>query len=395
MKIHGFSFSAIGAEIRYSDRLDLGLIHADSPCVTAAVFTTSQVKAAPVLLDMARLERCPQAQTILVNSGNANACTGEAGMQAALATGNLAADQLGIEPDRVLLASTGVIGEPLNVAAFEKNMARLVAALSPDGFADVARAIMTTDTVAKTARREIPVGGTTVTLLGMAKGSGMIMPNMATMLAFVCTDAAIAATPLQKALRQGVDRTFNRITVDGDTSTNDMVLTLASGRAENDEITSLTSEEGQCFAAALEDLLKELALMIVADGEGASKSVTIRVEGAATDSDAAILARTVANSPLVKTAFFGEDANWGRIFMALGRAGVAFDPYRVDLFFDDVQMVAAGLGLGAEAEAAATAVLKQKSFTVTAKMGQGEGVAEIYTCDFSLDYVKINADYRS
>lgn len=395
MKIDGFYFSAVPAHIRYANKLDLGLIYADSPCVTAGVFTRSQVKAAPVLLDIERLEKNAKMQAVLVNSGNANACTGDAGMQAALTTGQLAADQLGIDPEKILLASTGVIGEQLNVEAFDANMEQLVTNLSAESFSDVAQAIMTTDTVPKIAKRTCTLGNSPVTLVGMAKGSGMIMPNMATMLSFVCTDASIAMAPLQEALRKSVDRTFNRITVDGDTSTNDMVVVMANGNAQNNEISSLADKDGESFATLLEEILKELALMIVTDGEGAGKTVTIRVEGTATDADAEVLARSVANSPLVKTAFFGEDANWGRICMALGKAGVEFNPHQVELYFDDVQMVAKGLGCGAEAESAATAILKKSKFTVTVKMGQGNGVAEIYTCDFSLDYVKINADYRS
>ncbi|PIE72128.1 MAG: bifunctional ornithine acetyltransferase/N-acetylglutamate synthase [Deltaproteobacteria bacterium] len=395
MKIDGFSFSAVDAGIRYADRLDLALIHADSPCVTAGVFTSSQVKAAPVLIDIERLQKDRLSQTILINSGNANACTGENGITTALATSDIVAKQLGISPEKVLLASTGVIGEQLNITAFEKGIPDLIAQLSRDGFADVSRAIMTTDTTPKVAKRKAVVDTTPITLVGMAKGSGMIMPNMATMLAFILTDAAITPASLQQALKKGVDQTFNRITVDGDTSTNDMALAMASAAAGNKEIATVADGDGRCFAETLKDLLVELAVKIVADGEGATKTVTVRVEQASSSSEAELLARTVANSPLVKTAFFGEDANWGRIFMALGRAGVEFDPARVDLFFDDVQLVAGGTGLGREAEERATTVLKKKDFTLTVKMGQGRESAEIYTCDFSIDYIRINADYRS
>ncbi len=393
MNIDGFSFSAVSAEIKYKDRLDLGLIYSDTPCVAAGVYTTSQVKAAPVRVDMERI-KSGKVQAILVNSGCANACTGERGMETALHISELVAAALDVEDSLVQLASTGVIGEQLDPEKFEKNISSLVAGLSTDGFTDVARAIMTTDTVHKTAEREIQLGGRNVKLMGMAKGSGMIMPNMATMLAFVVTDANISRTALDSILKLSTERTFNRITVDGDTSTNDMVLLLANGKAANPEII-LDSEGFQALKDVVEDLLKDLALQIVADGEGASKTITICVKGAGSDEDAEKLARTVANSNLVKTAFFGEDANWGRIFGALGRAGVAFDESEVDLYFGDVQLVRNGLGLSGDAEAQATEVLKKDRFTVTVDMGVGDGYAEVYTCDFSLDYVKINADYRS
>ncbi len=393
MKIEGFSFSAVSAEIKYKDRLDLGLIYSDIPCVAAGVYTTSQVKAAPVRIDMERI-KSGKVQAILVNSGCANACTGDDGMKTALHTSELVAAALGVENFLVQLSSTGVIGEQLDPEKFEKNISPLVAGLSADGFTDVARAIMTTDTVHKTAEREIQLGGRNVKLMGMAKGSGMIMPNMATMLAFVVTDASITRTALDSILKLSTERTFNRITVDGDTSTNDMVLLLANGKAANPEIT-LDSEGFQTLKDVVEELLKDLALQIVADGEGATKTITICVKGARSDEDAEKLARTVANSNLVKTAFFGEDANWGRIFGALGRAGVVFDESEVDLYFGDVQLVRNGLGLSGDVEAQATEVLKKDRFAVTVDMGVGDGYAEVYTCDFSLDYVKINADYRS
>lgn len=395
MKIKGFSFSAVAAGVRYKGRLDVAMIHSEIPCVTAGVFTTSMVKAAPVVLDMDRLQRFGEAQTILANSGCANACTGEEGMEAAKTTGRFAAKRLGIDERLVLLSSTGVIGEALNVEAFEKNMDALVGGLSPAKFDDVARAIMTTDTVPKTAERTLILGGKEVTLIGVAKGSGMIMPNMATMLAYICTDVAIDFGALQKTLRSANSRTFNRITVDGDTSTNDMVLVLANGCAGNTPITTLDSPAGTAFAEALEDILKDLSLQIVRDGEGATKMITVRVESAGSELEAEQLARTVANSALVKTAFFGEDANWGRILAALGRAGVSFDPDMVDIFFNDVQLVCNGRAAGGQADSRAAEVLKEKEILLTINMKRGVDVAEIYTCDFSFDYVKINADYRS
>jgi len=393
MKIKGFSFSAVQAGVRYSDRLDLGLIYSDTPSVTAGVFTTSQVKAAPVIIDIERLKG-GFAQAILVNSGSANACTGEVGMETANAISSLVAEKLEIPENLVQLSSTGVIGEQLNLNAFTDNMDSLVAGLSPDDFAMVAQAIMTTDTVQKVAETKVVIGEKEVKILGMAKGAGMVMPNMATMLAFVVTDARIVFKELQKSLVQCVDRTFNRITIDGDTSTNDMVLVMANGAAENDWIEG-DSQDRQVFQDALETVLKNLALQIVSDGEGATKTITIRVCGAKEDEDAEKIARTIATSSLVKTAFFGEDANWGRIFAAMGRSGVKFNPEQVDIAFGDVVIVKNGLAVGEEAEKAATKILKEKSFSVIIDLKDGTGCDEMYTCDFSLDYVKINADYRS
>jgi glutamate N-acetyltransferase/amino-acid N-acetyltransferase len=270
-----------------------------------------------------------------------------------------------------------------------------VEGLNPDNFDLVAKAIMTTDTVMKTASTTITIGEKAVKIMGMAKGAGMIMPNMATMLAFVLTDAQISFRQLHGALLKGVERTFNRITIDGDTSTNDMILVMANGAAGNPWIDEGASDYQDIFQQTLEDLLKDLALQIVADGEGATKFITIRVCGAREEMDAEQIARTVANSSLVKTAFFGEDANWGRIIAAMGRSGVRFCPERVDIAFDDVVIVENGLGQGKEAEKSATAILKEKNILVTIDLKDGRGCAEVYTCDFSIDYVKINADYRS
>ncbi|MEJ2134436.1 MAG: bifunctional glutamate N-acetyltransferase/amino-acid acetyltransferase ArgJ [Desulfofustis sp.] len=394
MIIKGFSLSAVPAGIKYQDRLDLGLVCSSTPAVAAGVFTTNQVKAAPVLLSIDRLKqgRC---QALLVNSGNANACTGKEGMEAAVYTSRLVAEALAIPEDMVLVSSTGVIGLPLNVAAFEKHMGSLVANLSEDHFAQVAEAIMTTDTVPKTVARTLAVGGREVKFLGMAKGSGMIMPDMATMLAFILTDAQISFPELNSALKAAVETTFNRITVDGDTSTNDMVLVLANGAADNPWIEDDQHPDYGLFRDCLEEICKELALKIVEDGEGATKLITIRVCGAKEDHEAEKMARTVANSSLVKTAFFGEDANWGRILGAMGRSGIRFNPDRVDIAFGDVVIVRNGVAQGSEAEKRATQVLKNNQFTVCIDLQDGTGCEEVYTCDLSIDYVKINADYRS
>jgi len=392
--VNGFEYSAVRAGIRKKDRLDLGLIYCENPAVAAAVFTRSRVKAAPVMLDVERI-RQGRAQALLVNSGVANACTGEIGMQAALACSNLIAAALNIDENLVQIASTGVIGEQLPVEKIADAVDNLVENLSPENYAQVAQAIMTTDTVPKTAERICSIAGSKVKLFGITKGAGMIMPDMATMLCFVMTDVDIAADILQHHLSLGVKQSFNRITVDGDTSTNDTVLVMASCKSGIPEIDALETEDSRIFGAALADLLRDLALQIVADGEGATKLVTIKVVNAQSEANAEQAARTIANSSLVKTAFFGEDANWGRIIAALGRSGVEFDQNNVDIAFDDVVLVRDGLGLGTAAEASATEVLKQKTFTVTVDLKIGQAGSEIFTCDLSMDYIKINADYRS
>ncbi len=394
MRIQGFSTSAVAAGIKYKDKLDLGLIYSDVPAVTAGVFTTNLVMAAPLVLDMERL-RQGKAQAILINSGCANACTGDKGMAAARRTSGMVADQLDISEEMVQVSSTGVIGEQLDIEVFEKAMEPLVKGLGPDNFEKVAEAIMTTDTVKKTAYRTVELGGREVRFMGMAKGAGMIMPNMATMLAFVVTDAQIGFPELSIALKNSVEKTFNRITIDGDTSTNDMVLVLANGSAENPWIDEENVAGQEAFEETLQEVLKDLALQIVADGEGATKCITIRVCGAKEQKEAEQMARTVANSNLVKTAFFGEDANWGRILAAMGRSGARFNPERVDISFGDIMLVKDGMGLGKTAEVSATEVLKQTNITVCIDLKDGNICEEVYTCDFSLDYVKINADYRT
>lgn len=392
-KIAGFTAAAVKGGIRGKDRLDIGMIFADKPAVTVGVFTTNLVKAAPVLLAIERLQS-GKCQAVVVNSGIANACTGEQGIQAAKETARLAAEKLGIDPELVLVSSTGVIGEQLDMSCFEKSMAVLVENLSEDGFTDFSRAIMTTDTVPKTAIATCGLNGAAVTLYGVAKGSGMIKPNMATMLAFVMTDAVLPVDLMQEMLGTEADTTFNAITVDGDTSTNDTVLLMASGAAGNPPV-GKGSEAAENFRKALHDVLNDLALQIVKDGEGATKFITLRVKNAQTRDEARKAADTVAESKLVKTAFFGEDANWGRIIGALGRSGARFDPNKVDISFDNVMMVKDGLGKGKDAEEKASQILKQNEFIVTIDLKAGNHSFEYYTCDLSIDYVKINADYRT
>ncbi|WP_446008675.1 bifunctional glutamate N-acetyltransferase/amino-acid acetyltransferase ArgJ [Candidatus Electrothrix sp.] len=395
MKVKGFTAAAVQAGIRYQDRLDLGLIYSEIPAVTVGMFTTNTVQAAPVVLGRKRLLRHAKAQAVLVNSGNANACTGEQGMNVALHTSSLIADALEIEDDMVQVASTGVIGEQLDIEPFDREIPKLAASLHEDGFDDFAQAIMTTDTVPKTSSACVKINGVTINILGVAKGSGMIMPDMATMLCFVVTDARIPFSALNEIVQSGVERSFNLITVDGDTSTNDTVLVMANGAANNPWLDEENQEGVKIFTEALHKIFKDLALQIVSDGEGTTKVVTIRVIGARSQEEAMSGAQTIANSTLVKTAFFGEDANWGRIIAALGRSGCQFQPEQVSIAFDKVMMVENGLGCGKEAEELASQVLQQKEFTVTVDLRDGNESAEVFTTDLTYDYVKINADYRS
>jgi glutamate N-acetyltransferase / amino-acid N-acetyltransferase len=387
----GFQSAGIASGIKKNGGKDLGLIVSTVPASVAGVYTQNRVQAAPVLLCKERTpsETC---RAIIVNSGNANCCTGPAGMVNAKKTARLAAEALGISPDSVLVASTGVIGEPLPADKIETAIPRLTDALDADGFSDVAAAIMTTDTVPKMFSVNGQAGDKTYTITGIAKGAGMIRPDMATMLCFVCTDIGMPSPLLQKALSQAVDRSFNRITIDGDTSTNDTVLLMANG--QSGAIVE-TAAQTASFQKRLDELLVRLARMLVKDGEGATKLVEIIVKGAMSDGDAFQIADTVAHSNLVKTAMFGEDANWGRIIAAAGRSGVPLEPEKIDIYFDDVQMVRNGIGRGKKVEADATAVIKKPAYAIIIDLHMGSGEASLLTCDFSVDYVKINADYRT
>ena len=389
----GFKAAAYSSGIKKSGKLDLALICADKPVECAGVFTTNKVVAAPVRITESRM-RQGLCQAILVNSGNANACTGHQGLRDARRCGDLVAETLDLAPELVAVSSTGVIGVPLPMHCFEEHVPSLCRMLSHDQFDGVAKAMMTTDAFPKMCGRTINIDGQEVRLLGLAKGAGMIHPDMATMLAFVVTDAVLADGLLDAALRQSVNASFNRITVDRDTSTNDMALLLASGDAENREISEGSAALGQ-FCGALNEIMLELAKMIVRDGEGATKLVRIQINGAANDADALAAARSVATSQLVKTAFFGEDANWGRIIAAVGYSGADVDSDKVNISFDDVAMVSNGLGLDSAQEARASEVLKKPEFTVTVELGLGEGSAYYYTSDLTYDYIKINAHYRT
>jgi glutamate N-acetyltransferase/amino-acid N-acetyltransferase len=387
----GFEAAGIAAGLKKKNKKDLGLIFSKVPANVAGVFTRNRVKAAPVILDRERI-KSGVCQAIIVNSGNANCCTGEQGIRDAETMASLSASELGISKDLVLVASTGVIGEPLPMKKIESAVPNLVRSLQPDGIPDLAKSIMTTDTVPKMVSGQGVVEGKSFIVTGVAKGAGMIRPDLATMLCFVFTDVNAASDVLKEALVPAIDRSFNRITIDGDTSTNDTVLMMANGLS-GAVIESLGHKE--IFQKVLDGIFLDLAKQLVRDGEGVTKLVEIIVRGAASDSDARKVADTVAHSPLVKTAFFGEDANWGRIIGAVGRAGVDVDPDRIDLYFDDVQMVKAGMGCGKAVEVEATKVLKKSEFTVSVHLNMGQGFGSMITCDFSVDYVKINADYRS
>ena len=394
MEIKGFRFSAVEAAIKKPGRLDLALIESIQPATTAAVFTTNNVKAAPVLLCMERVAVCP-IRALLVNSGNANACTGKQGFEDARETARLVARYLDIDEVEVLVASTGVIGVPLPMDRLTIALHPLVENLQDGAGLDVvAKAVMTTDTFPKMESRQGTADGKPYTIAGVAKGAGMIMPNMATMLAFIVTDAAVELEWLEQIFSAACDVSFNAITVDGDTSTNDMALFLANGVAGNEPL-GPHSEGASEFVDLLNEVLLSLAQQIVRDGEGATKFVTVTVTGALNDTQAKKAAMAIANSSLVKTAFFGQDANWGRILAAVGYSGVTVDQDRIDLHFDDVLMAKNGVFAGGDAEERGSTVLKQKEFAVTVDLKLGMGCATVYTSDLSHEYVSINADYRT
>jgi len=389
--VRGFKASVMEAGIKKRGGLDFALIFSEREASAAGVFTSNKVKAAPILVSLENIKR-GRARAIIANSGNANACTGEAGLQSARYTVEAVAKELGISTEQVLVASTGVIGAPLNTGVIGKALPELVKALSAEAVPRVVEAIMTTDSFPKLSLFEGKADGKPYKVVGMAKGAGMIMPDMATMLCFIITDIAIDPIRLKEALVWGVERTFNRISVDGDMSTNDTVFVLANGVAGNG---SLGPEEFQGFKAGLAKVMDELSTMIVRDGEGATKLIRIAIKGAATPADALTAARTIANSALVKTAFYGSDPNWGRIMAALGRSGVRMREEGVTIWVDDVKIVEKGMGRGAGPETQAAARMKGKEFSLTVDLHEGEFEDHITTCDLTHEYVTINADYRT
>ncbi|HAJ36399.1 MAG TPA: ornithine acetyltransferase [Chloroflexi bacterium] len=403
--VKGFDAGAVAAGIKKNGATDLALVASRVPCRAAGVFTRNLFPAAPVIYDRQLLAFNPEAiHAVLVNAGCANACTGPEGNANARLAAEQTALHLGAHEHSVFVMSTGVIGVQLPMEKLLAGIPKVVETLAPDGWPAAAAAIMTTDTRPKLATRQVILGDVTATITGIAKGAGMIHPNMATMLAVIATDAFIAQPLLQQTLTAAVDLSFNRISVDGDTSTNDTVLLLANSLADNEEITDAGSSTYAAFSAALTDLCTELAQAIVRDGEGATRFVTVHVRGATSDVAAHQAANTIATSPLVKTAFFGGDANWGRILAAVGRAGIQVDPARCDLFIDggpdaqtrngELQLVAGGVPLP-YSEDAASAIFAQPEIDVRVELGLGVGAATVWTSDLSYDYVRINGDYRT
>lgn len=390
----GYRAAAVFCGIKASrKRDDLALLVADVPASAAGVFTRNRVKAAPVLLCREHL-RGQQAQAIVINAGNANACTGVQGRKDAQATAELVAKSLGIATERVLVCSTGTIGIPLPMEKLAAGIPKVVAALQPGGGALAAQAILTTDTVPKQAAVKISIDGRTVVVGGMAKGSGMIAPDMATMMAFLTTDAAVAPAALQECLRRAVAESFNRISVDGDQSTNDTVLLLANGRAGNRPLDE-HHPQWNLFCEAVDAVAHDLALKIVKDGEGATKFVTLTVRGAAHAEDARRAARAVGGSLLVKTSWFGGDPNWGRVMDALGYSGAEFEENQVEIRYDHCVAVRNGQAATATALQDLERVLRAKEFTLTIDLHQGTGEYTLYTCDCSIEYVKINSEYMT
>ena len=391
----GFRAAGVAAEIKYKGRKDVALIVADAPCAAAAVFTTNKVAAAPVLFDR-EVVKGGRVQAILANSGCANACTGEDGLKDARVSALVTAGELGVDPRHVLVASTGVIGRRLPMDRLLDGMKKAKAALgsTPAHALDAEHAVMTTDTRPKEAAFRTTIGGKTVTVGGMAKGSGMIEPNMATMLGFVTTDAAISVPMLRRALGLALNKSFNRVVVDGDESTNDSLFLLASGAAGNAAITK-AGADFDAFREALEAVCISLAKQMATDGEGATKFVTVTVRGAKSAKDAERAARAVAKSPLAKTSWFGRDPNWGRVLAAVGYSGAEVVDLETEVFYDKVWAFRRGRIADERQLAKLADVMKKDEFTVTVDLHLGEFEDTIYTCDISLDYVHINADYTT
>ncbi len=395
----GFEAAAAAAAIKYQGRTDMALVYSETPCRVAGTFTTNLVKAAPVKWDQKVVKESPYAQAVIVNSGIANACTGEEGMSYCKETADEAAEVFKIPADAVLVASTGVIGMQLPMERLKKGIHLLKEAKgdSLEHGTEASKAIMTTDTVNKEIAVQVELGGKTVTIGGMCKGSGMIHPNMCTMLAFVTTDVNISKEMLQACVSADVKDSFNMISVDGDTSTNDTLLVLANGKAGNPEITE-DSEDYQAFAKALNTVTTYLAKKMAGDGEGATALFEVKIVGAESKEQAVTLSKSVVTSSLVKAAIYGHDANWGRILCAMGYSGAQFDPEKVDLFFESaagkIQIIENGVAVN-YSEEEATKILSEPEVTAIADVKMGDATATAWGCDLTYDYVKINADYRS
>jgi glutamate N-acetyltransferase/amino-acid N-acetyltransferase len=392
-EIAGIRFATAEAGIKYKNRTDVLLVEMDEGTVVAGVLTRSKCPSAAV--DWCR-DNLPggKARALLVNSGNANAFTGKKGKAAVALSADIVSKALGVAPGEIFLASTGVIGEPLPAEKFSGVASDLKSRLAPGPWMDAAKAIMTTDTFAKVATATVEFDGVPVSISGIAKGSGMIAPDMATMLSFVFTDAPISAELLQRLLQPAIDVSFNSVTVDSDTSTSDTCLVFATGKAAVAPLTATDPRLG-IFADALTDVLHELAIHVVRDGEGATKMVTVTVEGAESDRSAFRIAQSIANSPLVKTAIAGEDANWGRVVMAVGKAGEPADRDLLSISFGDIRVATAGERDPNYSEAATSAYMKNEEIEVRVDIGLGSGTATVYTCDLTHGYITINGDYRS
>jgi glutamate N-acetyltransferase/amino-acid N-acetyltransferase len=389
--VPGFSGAGVACGIKRTGKPDLAMVVSDRPCVSAAVYTKSKVVAAPVAWGRALRSR-GRLRGILVNSGNANACTGEEGMKAVRESSRAACEALGLPPDSLLIGSTGVIGVPLPVGKIVSAVPGLVKRLSPDGIAAAGEAIRTTDAFPKRGVRTFRAGGKTVTIGAIAKGAGMIAPNMGTLLAYAFTDAALRPADARRCLSEAVDASFNRIVVDGDTSTNDTAALFANGACG---LPPLSGRELVAFREELLSLLLELALLIVRDGEGATRVVRIGVIGARTAEEAERGARAVATSPLVKTAVYGADINWGRVIAALGRAGIAMEPAKVSMKFAGETVLRRGMRPDPAAERRAVPKIRKDSYRIDVDLGIGKGIAYLYFSDLTLKYVKINSGYRS
>ena len=389
----GFLASGVASGCKKSGMSDLAILYSESPATAAAVFTTNQIQAAPVLLSKKRVASSESIRALVVNSGGANACTGKQGDKDAQEMTKQVGHHLGLPDKEVLVASTGVIGEFLDMNKISKGIETASRSLTVEGGEEAARAIMTTDTFAKEFSTTFTMGGKSVRIGGMAKGSGMIHPNMATMLGLITTDAAVSKDVLQKALAIAVDQSFHCISVDGDTSTNDMVTVLANGRAGNRPLKSLAGD-GAKFQKALNQVCQELARRVVLDGEGATKFIQITVTGAAKFEQARIAAMSIARSALFKSAMFGMDANWGRIMGALGTAPIVINPEKVDVSFGPLKVAKGGCAVPFS-EAKALGLLKRKEVEVTVNLNMGKAEATVFTCDLSYDYVKINASYHT
>jgi len=396
--VPGFQAAGVACGLKADRALDLALVSAELPCSAAALFTTNRVRAAPVVYDQALIDAGRPIQAVVINSGCANACTGQQGLDDAHRTAEMVAEALGCLPDSVFVMSTGVIGQPLPMDKIAVGVRDAAHGLSSQAGHAAARAIMTTDTRPKEAAARVCVGDTEVTIAGMCKGAGMIHPDMATMLALMLTDASISPALLKTALDRVVERTFNMITVDGDMSTNDTVLVLANGRAGNDVLSDLNSSEYRAFEGGLLAVATELAQGLVRDGEGATTFVTIRVSGAETWAAAKQVAKTIATSTLVKTAIYGQDANWGRVICAAGYSGVDIEPERLHLRMsggeDSLELVREGAPFEIDEDRAAV-ILSGAEVTFALDLGMGQAEATVWTCDLSHSYVDINAHYRT